>query len=164
MEKALQLHTHRSWLNHTHSGCQRVKRIVLGLHTLFFCNYFRIDEIKMFFLFMLMLPNTSVIVLLFSLRGTRTRRNPLKKKTPTSTLTPTVSRTHRHAVCLKAAPSLVIAWGEHLCHCCGNSYGETSILFHIFPMTSHKYPEMQIACCQYELQTLCFSATNRNIS
>lgn len=99
MEKAFRLHTHieTDSISHTHSGCQRrrVKRTFLGRQMLFFSNYFKIDGIKMFFLFLLILPNTFVIVLLFSLCGTRTLRNPIIKR-HTRTLPPTVSQTRTH--------------------------------------------------------------------
>jgi len=42
--------------------------------------------------------------------------------------------------------------GEHLCHCCGNAYGESSSIFFQQPLINKMSmnSKMQIACCQFD--------------
>lgn len=100
-----------------------------------------------------MLPNACDCSAL-SFHGTTTLKNPFKKS-HTSKPPPTVSQTHlTHSL---SALSLVIAWGEHLCHCCGNSYGEISSISFQWPLINKMSmtSEMQLACCRCECREHC---------
>lgn len=90
-----------------------------------------------------MLPNTFVIVLHFSpLWHEYAEKTHYEKDTQEHHLPLSHKHTHTHSLSEDCAePCHCI--GEHLCHCCGNSYGETSILFHIFPISLHEKNEQK---------------------
>lgn len=141
MEKPLRLHTPIESGSVLHAMVARHVKFS-GRQMLFFSNYFMINGIKMFFLFLWMLPDTCVIHLLWARRHWQT----LYKETS------------KHTHCLSDG------WteprhrmGQHLCHCCGNCCGETySISFHGLLVNNVSISsEMQIACqgggCQHNV-------------